>query len=60
VTLLDFGSGPFTTPTQYAGAVRVEFTMRGLVVVGALIGIGAVVWVVLIGPVALGLVAPRS
>jgi prepilin-type N-terminal cleavage/methylation domain-containing protein len=45
---------------QYAGAVRVEFTLRELLVVVAVIGIGAVLWVVLIGPAALVLIQPRS
>jgi hypothetical protein len=45
---------------QYAGAVRVEFTLRELLVVAAFIGIGAVLWVVLIGPAALVLAGPRS
>jgi hypothetical protein len=40
--------------------VRVEFTLRELLIVAAFIGIGAVLWVVLIGPAALVLAGPRS
>lgn len=40
--------------------VRVEFTLRELLVVAAFIGIGAVLWVVLIGPAAFVLIQPRT
>lgn len=45
---------------QYAGAVRVEFTLREVLIVVAVIGVGAVLWVVLIGPAAFLLIQPRS
>jgi len=38
----------------------VEFTLRELFAVAAVIGMGAVLWVVLIGPAALVLLKPRT
>jgi hypothetical protein len=38
----------------------VEFSLRELLVVASLAGIGAVLWVVLIGPAALVLFRPHS
>jgi hypothetical protein len=38
----------------------VEFKLRDLLIVAALMGIGAVLWVVLIGPAALVLFRPAS
>jgi hypothetical protein len=45
---------------QYAGAVRIEFKLRDLLIVFALMGIGSVLWVVLLGPAALVLFRPAS
>jgi hypothetical protein len=55
-----FGMRPLTLRPQYAGAVRVEFRLRDLLIVVALMGVGAVLWVVLIGPAALVLLRPAS